>query len=69
MGYAGHAPFTEGDIDLFLHHYANQPTLGRELKEEFFRSAELDLYPALLEYPNVWTKRRLVEPLSWLAFL
>ncbi len=28
--YAGHTPFTEGDVDLFLQHYASRvPALGR----------------------------------------
>ena len=37
--YAGHTPFTEPDIDLFLHHYAPDPALGRQLKEDFLCQA------------------------------
>src|SRR6266404_5830639 len=32
--YAGHTPFTENDIDLFLHQYAHDPEQGRSLKQE-----------------------------------
>ncbi len=67
--YAGHAPFTERDIDLFLHHYASQPDLGPRLKEDFYREAAVEIYPRLLEYPDAWSQNRLAEPLSWIAFL
>ena len=67
--YGGHAPFTEQDIDLFLHHYAHQPEFGRRLKEDFYRAATVDYYPTLLEYPTAWSERRLVEPLTWIMFL
>src|SRR2546422_107508 len=33
--YAGHTPFTEKDIDLFLHQYAADPEQGKELKADF----------------------------------
>ena len=45
--YAGHMPFTEGDIDLLLRHYAPDPALGCQLKEDFLREAALDIYPAM----------------------
>lgn len=47
--YAGHAAFTEQDIDLFLRHYAPDPESGRRLKEDFLREARLDIYPALTD--------------------
>lgn len=67
--YAGHAPFTEGDIDLFLRHYAGNTELAAELKEAFFREAERDLYPRMMAPPEPWTARRLAEPLAWIGFL
>jgi len=45
--YAGHTPFVEQDIDLFLGQYAYEPTLARQLKEEFLRDAKRDIYPAM----------------------
>lgn len=67
--YAGHTPFTEKDIDLFLSHYA-QPELAIELKEKFMREAKLDIYSQIApDRSNDWVKRRLFEPLSWMAFL
>ena len=39
--HAGHNPFTERDIDRFLHHYAPSETLGRQLKEDFLHFAIL----------------------------
>lgn len=66
--YAGHTPFTEADIDLFLHQYAGGE--AGELKEEFLREARLTIYPRMV--PNrsdEWADRRLFEPLAWMAFL
>ncbi len=68
-GYAGHPPFTNKDIDLFLHHYAPDEALGRRLKEEFLREARLEIYPAITDRSDEWVERRLFEPLSWMAFL
>jgi hypothetical protein len=68
--YAGHTPFTEKDIDLFLHQYAPEPGLAQSLKEDFLLDAKLDIYPKMT--PNgadEWSRRRLFEPLSWIAFL
>jgi len=69
-GYAGHTPFTEKDIDLFLSHYAQQPELAQELKERFMREAKLDIYSQIApDRSDEWVKRRLFEPLSWISFL
>jgi hypothetical protein len=67
--YAGHTPFTEKDIDLFLHQYAQDFDEGRRLKEEFLKEAQLDVYPKMSVRSDEWVKRRLFEPLSWMAFL
>lgn len=67
--YAGHTPFTEGDIDLFLRHYALDSQMGRRLKETFLREAEMDIYPRMTERSDEWVERRLFEPLAWIAFL
>lgn len=67
--YAGHAPFTEGDIDLFLRHYAGNTELAAELKEAFFREAERELYPRMMAPPEPWAGHRLAEPLAWIGFL
>ncbi|MFN3650408.1 MAG: DNA double-strand break repair nuclease NurA [Armatimonadota bacterium] len=68
-GYAGHTPFTEADVDLFLKHYAPDPVAGQQLKEEFLREAYLDIYPRMTDRAEEWTRRRLFEPLAWIAFL
>ena len=66
--YAGHTPFTEGDIDLFLQHYT--PGDGKELKEEFLREARLSIYPQMIpDRSDDWANRRVFEPLAWIAFL
>jgi hypothetical protein len=67
--YAGHTPFTERDIDLFLEHYAANPHLTVQLKEDFFHEARLDIYPRMTARSDEWVNRRLFEPLSWIAFL
>lgn len=67
--YAGHTPFTERDIDLFLRHYAPQVDLGQELKEEFLREAAVHIYPEMTERADEWSRRRLFEPLAFIAFL
>src|SRR5262249_34489950 len=67
--YAGHTPFTEQDIDLFLSHYAADADAGRRLKEEFLQEARLDVYPRLTERSGEWIRRRLFEPLAWMSFL
>lgn len=68
--YAGHTPFTEADIDLFLKHYAADEDQGRQLKEEFLEEARLDIYPAMAGgRSDEWADRRFFEPLSWIAFL
>jgi hypothetical protein len=67
--YAGHTPFTERDIDLFLHQYARDPLGGQGLKEDFLKQAELDVYPKMSGRSDEWVKRRLFEPLSWMSFL
>lgn len=68
--YAGHAPFTEDDIDLFLHQYGLSNERGKDLKETFLREARLDIYPAMMsERVDHLADRRLFEPLGWMAFL
>jgi hypothetical protein len=68
--YAGHTPFTEGDIDLFLGNYAADPAQGRELKESFLQEARTDLYPRMVEgIADELVRRRLFEPVAWMAFL
>lgn len=67
--YAGHTPFTERDVDLFLHQYAGQPELGQALKEDFLREARLDIYPQMTPRSDEWADRRLFEPLAWMAYL
>ncbi len=68
-GYAGHTPFTEKDIDLFLHHYARDPEIARQLKEKFLNEAFVEIYPRMTENYIKWKERRLFEPLAWIAFL
>jgi hypothetical protein len=66
--YAGHTPFTEGDVDLFLQHYASGD--GKDLKEEFLREARLSIYPQMIpDRSDDWANRRVFEPLAWIAFL
>lgn len=65
--YAGHSPFTEHDIDLFLGQYAVGASVGRSLKDEFLESARVNVYPRM-EQPR-WAERRVFEPLAWMAFL
>jgi hypothetical protein len=67
--YAGHTPFTEHDIDLFLGQYATDPQTGLQLKDDFLREARLDIYPAMTGRSDEWADRRLFEPLAWIAFL
>ena len=67
--YAGHTPFTEPDIDLFLSHYATDPAVGKQIKEEFLREAYLDIYPQMTDRAEEWSQRRLFEPLAWIAYL
>jgi hypothetical protein len=67
--YAGHTPFTERDIDLFLRHYAPQSGIGDELKSEFLREAAIDIYPEMSERADEWVAKRLFEPLAFIAYL
>ncbi|MGI8689374.1 MAG: DNA double-strand break repair nuclease NurA [Thermomicrobiales bacterium] len=67
--YAGHTPFTEQDIDLFLRQYATDTAQGQQLKDEFLREARLDVYPRMTDRSDEWVRRRLFEPLAWIAFL
>lgn len=68
-GYAGHTPFTEQDIDLFLQQYAPDPAVAGQLKEKFLREAFVDIYPYMTGRADEWVQRRLFEPLAWMAFL
>ena len=67
--YAGHTPFTEQDIDLFLNQYAANTDQGREIKENFLRQARLDIYPEMTENWSEWINRRLFDPLAFIAYL
>ena len=68
--YAGHTPFTETDIDLFLKHYSEDKEQATKLKEDFLETARLDIYPDMAGgRSDEWVDRRLFEPLSWIAFL
>jgi len=67
--YAGHTPFTENDIDIFLHQYSSTPDKGRQIKEDFLQEANLDIYPQLTESSDEWIRRRVFEPLSFMAYL
>ncbi|GIK73551.1 MAG: hypothetical protein BroJett021_25390 [Chloroflexota bacterium] len=68
-GYAGHTPFTESDIDLFLNQYASDPAVVNGLKEKFLHEAFVDLYPQMTDRADEWVQRRLFEPLAWISFL
>ncbi|MBO0697143.1 MAG: DNA double-strand break repair nuclease NurA [Zavarzinella sp.] len=66
--YSGHTPFTESDIDLFLHQYTGGD--GGSLKEEFLTQARVTIYPEMVpERADEWARRRVFEPLAWIAFL
>jgi hypothetical protein len=67
--YAGHTPFAEQDIDLFLDQYTPDESTGRELKEEFLEEARLDIYPKMTDRSDDWIARRVFEPLTWISFL
>jgi hypothetical protein len=68
--YAGHKPFTEADIDLFLSHYTSTDGSGALLKEEFLRDARLRIYPQIIsDRSDDWADRKVFEPLSWISFL
>jgi hypothetical protein len=67
--YAGHTPFTEADVDLFLSHYSPGGG-GAALKEEFLAEARLSIYPRIVpDRSDAWADRRVFEPLSWISFL
>ncbi len=67
--YAGHTPFTEKDIDLFLQHYSVDPDSGRRMKEDFLRLARVEIYPSMTDRSDEWARRPVFEPLAWIAFL
>ncbi len=67
--YAGHTPFTERDIDTFLHHYAQNEESASDLKESFLREAKLEIYPRMTDRSKEWVENRVFEPLSWISFL
>jgi len=68
--YAGHTPFTERDIDLFLSHYAQDSNLAQKIKDEFLEEAKIDIYPQIVPgRSDEWITRRLFEPLAWMSFL
>lgn len=68
--YAGHTPFTEADIDLFLNQYGPDVARRDEMKTAFLREAQLDIYPRMVPAAaDDWSARRVFEPLAWIAFL
>lgn len=68
--YAGHTPFTEADIELFLSQYSPADGSGPRLKEEFLQEARLKIYPQMVpDRSDDWVDRRVFEPLAWIAFL
>lgn len=68
--YTGHTPFTEDDVDLFLRNYAQDEGSARTLKEEFLQEARVQIYPAMVpDRADEWSRRRVFEPISWIAFL
>jgi hypothetical protein len=68
--YTGHRPFTEHDIDLFLHQYASDPELAKSLKAGFLQEAKLDIYPQMIpEHADDWVAQRVFEPVAWMSFL
>lgn len=67
--YAGHTPFTEKDVDIFLNHYAQNAETANKLKESFLREAKLDIYPQMTDRAHEWSKQRVFEPMAWIAFL
>ncbi|HLT47505.1 MAG TPA: DNA double-strand break repair nuclease NurA [Rubricoccaceae bacterium] len=68
--YAGHTPFTEGDINRFLESYAADAKQGRAMKEGFLHEAQMDMYPQMVPgRAHELAERRLFEPLAWMAYL
>lgn len=68
-GGPAHTPWTESDLDRFLHQYASDAHRSQALKDEFLEEARVDIYPAMTDRADEWTRRRLFEPLSFMAFL
>jgi hypothetical protein len=67
--YAGHTPFTERDVDIFLRQYGPDPEIARQIKEEFLAQAYVEVYPRMTDSYEQWVERRLFEPLAWIAYL
>jgi hypothetical protein len=67
--YAGHTPFTEKDIDIFLQQYATNPEKGREIKRGFLTQAKLDIYPRMTDNSDEWVRRGVFEPLAFMSYL
>ncbi|MBL8172263.1 MAG: DNA double-strand break repair nuclease NurA [Acidobacteria bacterium] len=67
--YAGHTPFTEKDIDLFLKQYAPGTNTAHQLKEDFLNDAKLYIYPKMTPRSDDWVKNRWFEPLAWISWL
>lgn len=66
--YAGHSPFTEKDINLFLGHYAGSEKFAQKLKEDFLKDVKLS-YPKMTSHHQDLIDKKLFEPLTWIAFL
>lgn len=67
--YAGHTPFTERDIDIFLSNYVPSKESAKALKEAFLQEAYVEIYPKMTGDHEKWIKLRLFEPLAWISFL
>ncbi|MDJ1176940.1 DNA double-strand break repair nuclease NurA [Roseofilum capinflatum] len=72
--YAGHTPFTEKDIDLFLGHYKGSEQFAQKLKNDFLKDAKDFYYYNCTDRDNPedrqdFLNKRLFEPLSWISFL
>lgn len=66
--YAGHTPFTEHDIDLFLKHYAGTKKFAQKLKHDFLKEVKVT-YPKMTSHHQDLIDQNLFEPLTWIAFL
>lgn len=67
--YAGHTPFTENDINVFLTHYSQTRESAEKIKEDFLNEARLDIYPEMTSRSREWSDKRVFEPLAWISFL
>lgn len=66
--YAGHAPFTEKDIDLFFSQYSNHSGDSEKIKQEFWNIWKSEGVKLTSHHEELATKK-LYEPLTFIAFL